>query len=217
MILFIQLFKIKNFWFILLLIIISEKSIHSQNNNFHLNWESENKPLSLLKNEKLFKLEFNLDKYTVAEIDNQKHYEASTICAKYPIPKIFEKAFNKEAAGKIVAKYLTDETYIYTYLIKITPTSFVKNDIRYTNGGSSTYVKGAYQIEIYDIRLNQLVFFMRLTNLTNKYPMNTNTTITKMYAGDMDDEIYINIERAGTETCKYLLKLIKKSPKVKKN
>jgi hypothetical protein len=214
---FTQLFKMKNLLQILLIIITNVMSLHSQNNNFHLNWESDNRALSFLRGERLFKLEFNLDKYTVAEVDNQKHYEVSTPCAKYPIPRAFEKAFNEKVSGKFVAKYLTDESYIYTYQIKITPISFIKNYLRYTNGASSTYVKGAYLIEIFDCKHTEPIFTMKLTNLTNKYPMNTNSTITKIYGGDMDDEINKNIERAGTETSKYLLKLIRQSPKVKKN
>jgi hypothetical protein len=56
---FTQLFKMKNLSLILLIIITNVKCLHSQ--NYHLKWENDNKALSKLKNETVFKLEFNYD------------------------------------------------------------------------------------------------------------------------------------------------------------
>ncbi|MBA4241941.1 MAG: hypothetical protein C0448_14540 [Sphingobacteriaceae bacterium] len=206
--------NIKTVFFLLLLICGKHNISIAQDLSFK--WENDSIALSFLKEEKLYKLEFNLDKYSVNGRENQKYYEFITPCAKYPMSKIFEKAFNTEAAGRIMAKYSTDESYIYTYQIKITPISYGTTKLTFRDVNYDYfYVKGDYLIEIYDWKHTEPLYTLKLSNLTNKNPVSTSARFGK-YSNDMDEEINANLSSAGTETCKYLMKLIKNSPKVKK-
>lgn len=200
----------KNLLLILLIIITTVTCLHSQ--NYHLKWESDNKALSKLKNEKVFKLEFNLDSCIVDNIPNRDYYESKEPIVKHVMKTTFEEWFNTKAKGKIVVSEKTITGY--TYKLKITPVKYNKNVSTVISpqiSCSSTYIQGSYFIEVFDTMHIEPLASFKLTNLTNKYPMYSNCGRNK-YSNNIDKEINTNLMRAGIETSKYLLKKIRQSP-----
>jgi hypothetical protein len=195
---------------VFLFLLIGINCLHSQ--NYHLKWQNDNKALSKLKNETVFKLEFNLDSCIVDNIPNRDYYESKEPIVKHVMKTTFEEWFNTKAKGKIVvnAKIISG----YTYKLKITPIKYNKDISSSADPHkrcSSTYIQGAYFIEVFDtVHIEPLASF-KLTNLTNKYPMYSNCGRNK-YSNNIDKEINTNLMRAGIETSKYLLKKIRQSP-----
>lgn len=201
---------------------------------YKLSWAVSNENLSFLKKETNLKLEFNLDSFSVNEMRNDvnprtrylrdtivsknaKYYANKPLQLKETIKTKFEENFNLESGKKFTAKAdLT--TNLYSYTLKITPIKFYLFMEEYLPDPKmsyyhcfSYYMKGDYLMELYNNTGSAPLITFKLTNLTNKHPMCSDCSSKNKYSQDENEEINRNMLRAGTESAKYILKLIKRS------
>ena len=199
-----------------------------------LKWETSNQNLKFLKTESVLKLDFNLDSFSIdgtsgALAFKKKHagitnlsINTDSTSVEYSIWKDslktkFEGNFSENSGKSLQAKYDV-KNQAYNYTIKVTPLKF--NLLRVEHMPSSNsyrvniwysfYMQGEYLIEIYGKGSNIPLTTLRLSNLTNKYPMRSDGSKVK-YSNDEIEELNRNMIRAGIESAKYIRKLIKKS------
>ncbi len=205
---------------------------------FHLIWANPNEDLTFLKKERSLKVEFNMDSLKIYYATLEKPTFTDT---PEPDKKDFYNdikttlmtSFNKKKKMKL---YDSINDISFNYILKITPLKFYGeeayyNDLDYANGQhapaqTSIYFKADYLFELYlkNDRSTLLRSFM-LTNLTNPGPICS--FISDVYRSrskrpyikniGFKKAIVISSKRAGTESSKYILKLMKGTPKKYKN
>lgn len=202
-------------------------SLVSLSQNHKLKWTPDYAKLPYLINESNLKLVFNMDSIKIEgnplsnylskqqgaanDISNQWNSLLSVIA-----PEKFQEKFNYESEGR-KRVFMKLDTSQYKYIMKITPLNFYTiNTKQYSGGGFHGNVmtpmlsaivyfyKADLRMTIFSATdLSKPVYSAMLSNLTNSFSERSNDLFY--------DHVYSLFRRAGTETCVYLHKLIKKS------
>ncbi|MBS1636816.1 MAG: hypothetical protein JST26_12945 [Bacteroidetes bacterium] len=202
----------------ILLICLFSQIVNAQ---MHLHWTDSGKIDSIIPEEKLY---FYFDSSKV-KIDNMLLMWEEDLTSKVVLDSM--KAMYKYSYNHVVGnkrrRLSRSMPNDFRYILRLTPLKFYVTTVYYSSsngvgasGGSSStsyYFVGDYKVELISKADSSVKLSMVMTNLTNPTPYYTLPVHPKKPAkpDKVQKALYVNIWRAGRETAKHMIRLVRRT------